>query len=135
MDKILADFFFFLPKLMVSEWEKLPLGFAPPTIRILPFPPSLDGINVQVWPTLTPGALPLGMNEYLLTGKQLQYDQNRLLTLEMQHLILIHLPYSFFRFIQRVKYWKKLHGCKRFEDPVLSFFHTSLAGERFAIAN
>lgn len=69
---ICCCFFFFLPRFMICECEKLPLGLAPPTIRILPFPPSSDGINVQVWPTLTPGALPLGIKEYLLTTKQFQ---------------------------------------------------------------
>lgn len=59
-----------LPKLMVCECVKLPLGLAPPTIIIVPFPSSTDGINVQVWPTLTPGALPLGINEYLLKTKR-----------------------------------------------------------------
>lgn len=58
-----------LPKVIACDCEKLPLGLAPPTIRILPFPPSSDGINVQVWPTLTPGALPLGIKEYLLKSK------------------------------------------------------------------
>lgn len=69
---------FFLPKSMVWECEKLPPGLAPPTIRILPFPSSPDGINVQVWPTLTPGALPLGIKEYLLTAKQFQQDEKKL---------------------------------------------------------
>ncbi len=48
LSKIFANIFFFLPKLIVSECEKLPLGFAPPTIRILPLPPSPDGAKVQV---------------------------------------------------------------------------------------
>lgn len=41
-------YLFFLPKLIILESEKLPLGLAPPTIRILPFPPSPEGINTQV---------------------------------------------------------------------------------------
>ena len=59
-----------LPKSMAWDSEKLPLGLAPPTITILPFLSSSDGINMQVWPTLTPGALPLGIKEYLWTDKQ-----------------------------------------------------------------
>lgn len=62
--------FIYLPKLMVCICKKLPLGFAPPTICILPLPSSTDGINVQVWPTLTPGALPLGIKEYLLIRRR-----------------------------------------------------------------
>lgn len=68
----------FVPRFMICEWEKLPLGLAPPTMRMLPFPPSSDGINVQVWPTLTPGALPLGIKEYLLTTKQFQQNKKKL---------------------------------------------------------
>lgn len=62
--------YFILPKLMVCECEKLPLGLAPPIISIVPFPSSSEGINVHVWPTLTPGALPLGIKEYLSIAKK-----------------------------------------------------------------
>lgn len=62
----------FLPRFIMYECEKLPLGLAPPTIKILPFPPSSDGMKVQVWPTLTPGAAPPGIKEYLLIRKQLK---------------------------------------------------------------
>lgn len=92
---------FVLPKLMVCECEKLPLGLAPPTIRIRPLPPSSDGINEQVWPTLTPGALPLGIREYLSisTGMlnrnfnffKLQTERLFGLNLLTRHLLLVYL--------------------------------------------
>ena len=72
LDRFLAHMF--VPKFMAWDSEKLPLGLAPPTITILPFLSSSDGIKVQVWPTLTPGALPLGIKEYLWAEKQ--FHQN-----------------------------------------------------------
>lgn len=102
----------FLPKLMAYKCEKLPLGLAPPTISILSFPSSPDGINVQVWPTLTPGALPLGIKEYLLTAKQFQQDKNLILTLQVQ-LIDLNLLTIFLL-------WVYLEGQVLGETPYLS---------------
>lgn len=95
---------------MVCECEKLPLGLAPPTISIVPFPSSLEGINVHVWPTLTPGALPLGIKEYLSTAKKVKLDRKcPFLHTERVYLIWIYLPDSSFGFIYWVEHWKKLH--------------------------
>lgn len=73
--KITKKKYFILPKLMVCECEKLPLGLAPPTMSIVPFPSSSEGINVHVWPTVTPGALPLGIREYLSIAKKVKLDR------------------------------------------------------------
>lgn len=62
-----------LPRSTKNKSEKLPLGFAPPTMMICPFPPSgsRGGRYRALWPTRAQGPSPSGARVYLEERNQL----------------------------------------------------------------